>query len=51
MKITYTTRLDDNLIEAIKIQAAKERVQVCTLIESAIMLYLLKKEKEAGAKA
>ena len=39
-KINYTTRLDDNLIEAIKIRAAQERVQVCTLIENAILAYL-----------
>lgn len=40
MKLNYTTRLDDNLIEAIKIRAAQERIQVCTLIENAILAYL-----------
>lgn len=36
----YTTRLDEETIERIKIQAAKERINVCLVIQKAIQKYL-----------
>lgn len=36
----YTTRLDDEMIEKIKIQAARERINVCLVIQKAIQKYL-----------
>lgn len=40
----YTTRLDDEMIEKIKIQAARERINVCLVIQKAIAEYLEKTE-------
>lgn len=45
MSKNYTTRLDDEMIERIKIQAAKERINVCLVIQKAISEYLEKTDE------